>query len=153
MLAITGKSHKTPRMWHSINHIALASHKPVLLTQADLTAFLRALLDGTRDQVSWAAAAGLPYNSVTNWLAKTNPVRMSADAFLGLVLAAGAEDRLAEQIREWRRRSGDVRPERPYTLPPTPPMMRTIAERLPPVAPAARIGGGSKRKSARKRAG
>lgn len=57
--------------------------------QAAITAFLRGLLKEGRTQVSWAADAGIAYNTVTNYFTAGAP-KMSAENLLRLVVSAGA---------------------------------------------------------------
>lgn len=68
---------------HGVGHI---SDFP---DQAAITAFLRGLLRDGRTQVSWAAAARIPYNTLTNYFTDKAP-KMSAENLLRLVIAADA---------------------------------------------------------------
>lgn len=85
----------------SHNDLREHPHIPDFPDQTAITAFLRGLLGNGRTQVSWAADAGIPYNSFTNWFT-TKPTAMSAEALLRVVKAAGAENALADWLRNFQ---------------------------------------------------
>lgn len=74
------------------------AHKADFPDQAAITAFLRGLMSGARTQVTWAEDADVKYNTLTNWFTE-EPPRMSAESLLRLVIAARAEDSLADWLR------------------------------------------------------
>lgn len=90
----------------SHNELRGRGHIPDTLDQAAITAFLRGLLDTTgMTQVSWAAAAGIPYNTLTNYFTE-DPPKMTAVYLMRLVKAAGAEQELADWLQNF---TGDSR--------------------------------------------
>lgn len=82
--------------------MADSPHKPAFPDQRDISGFLRSRLNAERTQVTWAADALLPYNTVTNWFTE-EPSRMSGEALLRLVIAADAVDEFAEWLRGFSR--------------------------------------------------
>lgn len=81
----------------SHNDLRGSRHIPDFPDQSEITGFLRSLLEGEeRTQVTWAADAGIPYNTLTNWFTKKPPL-MSAEAFLRLVIAANG----AKALTTW----------------------------------------------------
>jgi hypothetical protein len=84
----------------SHNELRGRSHIPAFPDQAAITAFLRGLLREGRTQVSWAADAKIPYNTLTNYFTDKSP-KMSAENLLRLVLAAGAVGEFGEWLAKY----------------------------------------------------
>ena len=82
----------------SHNDLDDRGHISAFPDQLAIAAFLR---DLGPTQVEMAEQAGIKYNALTNWFT-SEPSEMSAVNLLRLVIALGAEQRLAEWLRSCR---------------------------------------------------